>query len=726
MALITWQTSAGSLGNYPAGSTFELQFSATSDDPSSIVSYQLLSGSLPSGTRDNPIQLSRAGLLTGLFDSVFATETYTFTIRAFDQLGTIRDRTFSITVSVASIPKFLSPPGKLITTYDSIWVDFQVEYDNPVTENEVVITKSSGELPLGMYVTSDGKLRGYPAPPALSNGSPITKIYSFTLQLVSRLGNDSVQYSIEVTNQLLVKPPGNRTPAILNSRPPNDDIENDPYFSYYLPEDNVIPTTIGNNFFTFKVIGKDFDGDSLYYNFSTLPPGLVGDPVTGWITGSPIMYSAGINDYAITVSVNKLSKPLLTTPAETFYLRVVFGVTDDIVWQTPANLGVIYNNTISELSLSATSSKTLVYSLVSGDLPANLTIENSGVISGRVAFQPADFVMSADQEHDFTFVAQVYAAEFPAIKSFKTFTLTVKQYYPQPVENVYFKMAPSISGRLILDSLLSDTSLIPTDYLYRPEDFYFGKSSTIKIVQAYGVASSSLQTYLAAIQQNHYYRNIVLGDIKTAVARDKNGDILYEVVYSEIVDDLQNNQGVSIPKEITWPIPINLNLGPWTANDTDLYTSYAFEINDLPTYYASMTPGYIRKLYPASLDNMKEELVANLGQNADINLLPKWMTSQQANGGTLGFVKCWVICYTLPGKSSIIKNNIETNWGHTLNEIDCSIDRYVIDKTSTYNWNTNLAIPAWNEIPSESPNYDNPEEHDLMVLFDRKTILPKE
>lgn len=190
-------------------------------------------------------------------------------------------------------------------------------------------------------------------------------------------------------------------------------------------------------------------------------------------------------------------------------------------------------------------------------------------------------------------------------------------------------------------------------------------------------------------------------------------------MYSEVVDDLENNEGVSIPKEITWPTPINLNLGPWTANDTDLYASYT-------DYYTSLTPGYIDKLYPASLANMREVLVENIGQNKDINLFPKWMTSQQEDGNTLGFVKCWVICYTLPGKSAIIKNNIETLWNHSLNQIDCSIDRYVIDKTSTYNWNTNLEIPVWNEIPSETPNYDNPEEHDLMVLFDRKTILPKE
>lgn len=718
MAILTWQSTAGSLGNYLAGTSISNQFLATSDNPLSVVRYKLLSGSLPSGTRADPVSLDLTGLLSGVLGQVSVAEVYSFTVRAYDQYGSIRDRTFSISVNAAQSPKFTSPPGKLISLYDSTWLDFQVQYSNTVSDNVVTIIHSSGSLPTNMYVTPDGRIRGYAAPPTLSNGSPITKTYVFTLQLMSALGNDSVQYSIEVSNQLLFKPPGNRFPAICNSRPQTPLNDDDPYFAYYLSADNTIPTVYANNFFTFKVLGQDFDGDAIRYSFSKLPPGLIGNPETGWITGVPLMQSAGINDYSITVSVSKLSRPLLVTPPETFNLRVINGLVDDIVWQSPAHLGIIYNNTVCEMSIVATSSKTLIYSLVGGTLPANLNIENSGAISGRVAFQPASVLMGPNEEEDFVFTVQVYAEEFPTLKSFKTFTLTVKQYYNQPIENVYFKMAPSLSGRVILDSLLSDTDLIPTEMLYRPDDLYFGKSSAITVVQAYGVTSSSLTEYLAAIESNHYTRDVVLGKLKTAIARDENGDVLYEVVYSEIIDDLVNPSGVSVPKEIVWPEPITLNLGPWTVNDTDVFSSYS-------DYYTSLTPGFVDTVFPGSLDNMRDVLVTNLGQNSDINLLPKWMTSQQANGNTLGYVRCWVICYTLPGKAETIKNNIETNWGHTLNEIDCSIDRYVVDKSSTYNWNTNLSIPAWNEVPSEVPNYVDPEKHDLMVLFSRKTILPK-
>lgn len=718
MATITWQSTAGSLGDYPAGTSISIKLVATSDDSLSVVRYKILSGSLPSGTLTNPTTLSVSGELSGTLGAVVNTELHTFTIRAYDQYGNMRDRTFSINVNVALAPKFVAPSGLLTSIFDSTWLDFQVQYENSSPDNVVTITHSSGSLPTNMYVTSDGRIRGYAAPPTLSNGSPVKKTYSFTLQLTSNLGNDSAQYSIDVSNQLLLKPPHNRIPAICNSRPANVVTDLDPYQAYYLPSDNTIPAIAANNFFTFKVIGKDFDGDSLVYNFSKLPPGLIGNSSTGWITGIPVMYSSGINDYTITVSVAKDSRPLLASPAEDFKLRVLNGLVDDIVWTSPEHLGTIYNNTVSELALKATSSKTLIYSFVSGNLPANLYIENSGAISGRVAFQPANVLMYPNEELTFSFTVQAYAQEYPTLKSFKTFTITVKQYYDQPIENVYFKIAPSLAGRAILNSLLTDKSLIPDDFLYRPDDLYFGKSSFITAIQAYGVTSSSLQSYLTAIERYHYNRDIILGPIKTAIARDDNGDILYEVVYSDIVDNLVNPDGISIPSEITWPEPINLNLGPWTANDTDAFSSYT-------DMYTSMSPGFVEKLYPASLDNMRNVLVQNLKQNTDENLLPKWMTSQQLNGNTLGFLKCWVICYTKPNKSAIVKNNIETNWGHSLNEIDCTIDRYVVDKSSTYNWNTNLSIPAWNEIPSEVPNSVDPEQHDLMVLFSRKTILPK-
>ncbi len=720
MSVLTWQNAAGSLGSYPSGSSISLQFSAVSNNNASMVSYKILSGSLPIGTKASPIQLSLDGLLSGTFENVTEQSNYSFTIRAYDQYGAIRDRTFNITVIVSSAPVLTTPPGLLLSVDDSIWIDIPLEYTNPVSTNPISIRHSSGNLPHGVYVTSDGRIQGYPAPPVTGSGSPITKRYSFTIELTSPLGNSSSIYIIEVFNQLLTKPPHSRKPVIYNSRPLVKPISiDDPYYRFYGEASTVIGTVLANDFFTFKVLGQDFDGDALRYSFGYLPEGLVGDPVTGWITGIPTMDSTGVNDCEILVSVSKLSRPLVTSATEVFKIRIINNLVEDISWTTTEDLGTIYNNTVSELFLKATSIYDLVYSVTSGDLPANLTLLESGIIAGRVAFQPTGELLSVDTVTEFVFTVVAYASNQTQIRSTKTFRLKVRQYYEEPIENIYFKVTPSIGGRTVLASLLNDTSLIPNSYLYRPNDFYFGKATSVKIIHSYGMYASSLSQYIAAIQKNHYYRNIVLGGLKTARALDDNHNVIYEVVYSELIDDLVNSDGVSIPMEITWPTPISLNLGPWTINNTDIYTSDGVD-------YTSLSPGSVEVLYPASIDNMRTEVISQIGQNSDNLLLPRWMTTQQENGETIGFVECWVLCYTLPGKSQEIKDNIETNWEYSLNEIDCTFDRYLIDKTSTSNWNTNLLSPTWTQLPSEIPNYDDPDRHDLPVLFPRKTILPKD
>jgi hypothetical protein len=123
---------------------------------------------------------------------------------------------------------------------------------------------------------------------------------------------------------------------------------------------------------------------------------------------------------------------------------------------------------------------------------------------------------------------------------------------------------------------------------------------------------------------------------------------------------------------------------------------------------------------------MRSEVTSSIPQNTDSTLLPKWMTTQQVSSETLGFVQAWVICYTKPGYSETIKNLINNNWNHSLNEIDFTIDRYYVDKSATYDWNTNLSSPAWDNLPSSTPAPNPINKHDVCVLFPRKTIFPTE
>ena len=263
--------------------------------------------------------------------------------------------------------------------------------------------------------------------------------------------------------------------------------------------------------------------------------------------------------------------------------------------------------------------------------------------------------------------------------------------------------------------------------MYRPNDEYFGKATSVIYEHAFGIYASDINQYIAAVTRNHYWRNITLGELKTAVAKNSAGEIIYEVVYSEVIDNLVNPQGVSVPSQIFWPRPIDLNLGPWYTSVTDIYTSYIFPDSDgQPTFYTSLSPGFARMLYPNSLYNMRNRVASVLGQEYNSNLLPLWMTSQQENGSTLGYTQAWVICYTKPGLATAIKNNIEVRWPYTLNQINFKIDRFSVDKSATYDYDNDLTPPAWTGLPSAQPVPDPLDSKDFYVLFPRQTILPDE
>jgi hypothetical protein len=278
----------------------------------------------------------------------------------------------------------------------------------------------------------------------------------------------------------------------------------------------------------------------------------------------------------------------------------------------------------------------------------------------------------------------------------------------------------------LIRDLLNDEQLIPNEYLYRPEDSNFGKATNVTYVHAYGIYSNDLDAYVAAVTKNHYWRNITLGELNTAVAKNEAGEIIYEVVYSTVIDNLINPEGVSVSKEIFWPRFIDLNLGPWYTSVSNLYTSYQ------NGYYTSLSPGYARTLYPNSLPNMREQVGDVLGQEYNFRLYPSWMTSQQANGSTLGFTPAWVICYTKPGFAEIVKANIENNWRTPvndpirLNQINFKIDRFTVDKSLTYNYDNNLVPATWTGLPSATPVPDPKDSKDFFVLFPRETILPDE
>ena len=847
MAQPIWITAAGSLGSYPYGYLISLAVLAEPVSPATSVTYTLLSGALPDVLSLNSV----TGYITGTPTLVLQDTITTFTIRATDNVGNVRDRTFSMLVSGSALPQFTTPSGLLLSTIDSVWTQLQIEYTDPDSSNPAIVELQEGIIPPGLEINYKGLIQGYPTPPIsettlsavntiatstlasndyvyvlsvsgivtgrpvyftgdtistislgqvyyvkdvdttlnafsisvtqngntfsladdvgimtvtlpqTSTGSPTIRSYNFVLRLVSILGNTTQTYSITVINQNLAvsqggpgNPPNTRPPTLLNTRPlvinPTD---TDIYYGYYLlppipPGQNAeIGTAQSDNYFAFKLIGYDFDNNDLSYICSGLPTGITFDSKTGWITGTPILSLPGINTYRFTAQAVKSNNTNIGSPVFNFGFNLALDIVGDITWITSSNLGTVFNGTPSTLKVVAESDVDLQYRISSGTLPPNLILLDNGEITGIVANQPTDVFLEGETSTDFTFTIQAYSPTFAIIQSTKTFTVTVYQEYTQPTDILYIEAAPSIQDRQLLSTLLDNNELIPPEAIYRPDDVYFGKATSVIYEHAYGIYASDIQQYIAAVTINHYWRNITLGELRTAVARDENGDIIYEVVYSSVIDNLVNPQGVSVESSIYWPRQINLNLGPWYTSLTDIFTSYVDNVNGDLTFYTSLTPGFARTLYPNSLYNMRNRVADVLGQVFNSTLLPLWMTSQQPDtainralgiaGGTLGYTAAWVICYTKPGYADIVKANIEENWGYisyttgqaqfvkySLNQINFNIDRFTVNKSITYDWDNNLTPAAWTGLPSANPVPNPLNSQDFYVLFPRQTILP--
>jgi hypothetical protein len=795
-----WITQAGSLGSYPAGVHLTIQLQANPVLPANSVTYVFLSGNLPAG-----IVFNSSGLITGIPTTPLEDSTAFFVIRAIDNLGNIRDRTFSISISGILLPEFITQPGSLLTTLDSQWVELPILYTDPIENDPITVNVVQGQLPPGLEISTKGLIRGYPKPPIvnvnlgsvltsattvlnnrivcltttgfrigrpivftgnvlgglvpgqtyfiksivdefsitvsttsggptlnltnevgymnvtlpnISVGQPTTRTFSFAIRLENKTTTILENFSITVINQNAPGseggpnfPPNSRIPAIYNTRPPTFDIENETqdYGYYVLPvtgltyppnEPAFIGQFVSDNEFAFKIIGNDFDGNALEYIFNDLPLGLVGNSQTGWITGNPNIADNTISLFSFSVSVRKASNTTIESPTFTFSFRLASGIEGNIQWITPEYLGTIENSEISTLRVEAKTDIPLQYRLVDGAFPPNLTLLNDGEIAGVVAYQPNTTFTSKDSKTSYTFSIEAFSPLYPIVSSVQTFTIDVVQVYETPTDTLYIKCTPPNDNRNLLKTLLNNQDLIPNEMIYRPEDINFGKAKDVQYAHAYDIQSSNLDAYISAITKNHYWRNVTLGELKTAVARDNNGKIIYEVVYCTVVDNLVNPKGTSIGISITWPR--NIRVGP--------------EV--------------VRTLYPNSMKNMRDRVATELGQEFNFRIYPKWMTSQQEDGSTLGFINAWVICYTKPGFSNIIKNNIETGWKDIfgdrifLNAINFKIDRFIVDKSITYSYDNSLEPPTWTVLPSGTPVPDPIDSQDFYVIFPRKTILP--
>jgi hypothetical protein len=660
-----WETPAGSLGTIPEGVFYRIPLLATADD---TVYYQLIAGALPAG-----MQINDTGIIAGIpnatatFQGVpsdVPVDTFSkFAVRAYTRIGTtvarLADRTFTLEVANTTRPQFVTAPGQIAQLYDGTLVtDLQIEYTGPET---TVITLVSGSLPSSLTIDTTGKISGligklndntnYSFTLEVSDGTVDgNSLRTFSIYVYSR-SNLTADNTIITADDTFITADG--TPTLL---------------PVLLTPQGSIGTVRSDNFFAFQFTGVDLDGDPIEYLTDANIPGLTLDPNSGWFYGNIPPLGIQQQIYSFNVRVRKVASPDVISPNYGYSLTVTGPVSSDVTWLTPSYLGSIDNGATSIFYVAAvnTSNLALQYQLLSGSdsrLPQGLQLLPSGEIAGRVSFNTfaVDMGTTTFDKNTTTFdlvaTFTVNASSTNGLVSAnKVFSIKVNRVYNEPYDNLYIQAMPPINDRIVINSLLQNTDIFRQDLLYRPTDPNFGVAKNVVYYHAYGLAPAALEDYVSSLDINHYWKNLVLGAINVAQAKNSAGEVVYEVVYSKIIDDLVNAQGASVSKEVTLPYP-------------------AFRQDSLE----------ITTVYPNSLINMRDQVIDVVGQIS--NTLPLWMTSTQADGSVLGFTPAWVISYAKPGRGEQLAYYIGQDFIDKLNTIDFDVDRYELDNLLTKNWN---------------------------------------
>jgi hypothetical protein len=381
-----------------------------------------------------------------------------------------------------------------------------------------------------------------------------------------------------------------------------------------------------------------FDSGKFDQGILSLPAGLTLVEDSGWLYGTLADQTAVEQTYEFEIIAYKTDDPTYED-RQIFTLTILGDLNNRIDWVTASDLGTITTGKVSDLFVYATSAlgKTLFYELTADSyqrLPQGLSLTLGGLISGRVSFE----VFSVDQgttifdgentTFDFTYTFTVTARDLAnTVSSNRTFTIKIRAFDKIPYENLYLKALPSAEQRDSFRTLINNTAIFPLEKVYRLEDPWFGLATDIKTLHLAGLSPSTLAEYTQAADTNHYTKRLTFGNIKTARALDSNFNVKYEVIYIEIKDDNTNSFGDG-PADI-------LDL----ANTID--NPYLLGNNSYTT------------AYPNSFENMSNVMVSSITYQ-DKGVLPDWMTSRQADGRQLGFVRGVVLAYVKPGESDLI------------------------------------------------------------------------
>jgi len=170
-------------------------------------------------------------------------------------------------------------------------------------------------------------------------------------------------------------------------------------FVYKLEAFDAEGSSIGFEIVTFPESGFDsdiggggFDAAQFDQGEQKLPDGLVVNSTTGWITGTIPSQEESSLDYTFKITPYKYDNPLLRGKGVIYSLRVLGNLSDDVIWKTDSNLGVITEGKRCTIELMAESlnGQGIRYSLAKDypqQLPQGVFLSTDGLLIGRPSFR---------------------------------------------------------------------------------------------------------------------------------------------------------------------------------------------------------------------------------------------------------------------------------------------------------------------------------------------------
>ena len=501
-----------------------------------------------------------------------------------------------------------------------------------------------------------------------------------------------------------------RTPVLLLNDSDLGGVRHDNFWAFHFDAVDCDDETIEWTIATGADIGYDnqgFDTEDLGYDegAKALPPGLVLDQDTGWLSGDIPSLGAVQTDFEWAIKVRKKQNPTWESVWHFFSMTIKGDLETAVVWLTPDDLGVIKTGEVSRLFVEAEAAPqiSLIYEfdskfgVKSGRMPQGMIVQPDGTLEGRISFR----TFGLDQKTttfdintldigettiDKTYTFDVTVRDTNGFINVKNrFTVLIDDDNYEPYENLYFVQLGDSEDRLAYKTFIQNIDIFPTELIYRPFDWYHGIQNELRMLLITGLKASSTEKFISEMSKNFYKKKILLGDLKVARAVDPNTDKpVYDVLYLDVKDQMENRAGTSQNNTINLSNSIN---APVFINDMDITCDDNLITCDQNDFQIAFSNSY---------DNMRAHMSNKITHLLEQpKSLPLWMTSVQEDGNILGWIPAIPVCFAIPGEGNRIKFNIKGS-NFNFKQMNFEVDRLEWDSnlSSTFNKTTREFIAS--------------------------------